>query len=146
MELVIRRFDELTVHELHEIMRIRVKVFVVEQACPYQEADEKDIGAYHLYLKDEAGIQAYLRVLGKGVSFEEASIGRVLSLRRREGLATRLLQEGIRVAKEKFGADRITIEAQTYARSLYEKLGFVQTSAEFLDEGIPHIRMELQIG
>ena len=146
MKLVVKHFSELTMAEMYEIMRLRVRVFVVEQACPYQELDGRDLEAYHLYLQDAEGIQAYLRVMDKGVAFEQAAIGRVFSLKRRQGLATRLLREGIRVAQEKFGADQITLEAQTYARSLYEKLGFVQVSGEFLEEGIPHIQMTLTIG
>lgn len=145
MELVVKHFSELTAFELHEILRIRSQVFVVEQNCVYQDVDGKDTDAWHLYLKDENGIQACLRVLDKGVSFEEAAIGRVVSLKRREGLASRLLQEGIRVAREKFGAERISLEAQVYARSLYEKQGFRQTSEEFLEDGIPHIKMTLRL-
>lgn len=145
MDLVVKHFSELTAFELHEILRIRSQVFVVEQNCVYQDVDGKDTDAWHLYLKDENGIQACLRVLDKGVSFEEAAIGRVVSLKRREGLASRLLQEGIRVAREKFGAERISLEAQVYARSLYEKQGFRQTSEEFLEDGIPHIKMTLRL-
>ncbi len=145
MELVIKHFNELTAFELHEILRIRSQVFVVEQDCVYQDVDGKDLGAYHLYLKDDEGIQACLRVLDKGVSFEDAAIGRVVSIKRRAGLASQLLREGIRVAREKFGADSISLEAQVYARSLYEKQGFRQTSEEFLEDGIPHIKMTLEM-
>ena len=145
MELVVKHFGELTAEELYEIYRLRVSVFVVEQNCPYQEVDEKDRGAYHVWLRDDGGIRAYLRVLDRGVSFPEASIGRVIAVQRRQGLGTRIVREGIRVAREKFGADAITIEAQTYAAKLYENLGFCQTSEEFLEDGIPHIQMQLKL-
>ena len=145
MELFVKHFSELTPDEIFEIYKLRVSVFVVEQNCPYQEVDGKDRRACHLWLEDEDGIQAYLRVLDKGVSFPAASIGRVIAVKRRQGLGTRIVKEGIRVAKERFGADVITIEAQTYARKLYENLGFRQTSEEFLDEGIPHIQMDLTL-
>ena len=145
MELFVKHFDELTTGELFAILQLRVAVFVVEQNCPYQEVDEKDRGAYHVWLADESGIRAYLRVLDRGVSFSDASIGRVIAVQRRQGLGTRIVREGIRVAQEKFGVDAITIEAQTYARGLYEKLGFYQTSEEFLEDGIPHIQMRLEI-
>ena len=145
MELVVKHFSELTAFELHEILRIRSQVFVVEQNCVYQDVDGKDVNAWHLYIKDECGIQACLRVLDKGVSFEEAAIGRVVSVKRHAGLASMLLKEGIRVAYEKFGADRISLEAQVYARRLYEKQGFVQTSDVFLEDGIPHIKMTLRL-
>ena len=145
MKLYCKEFDELTTDELYRILTLRVSVFVVDQNCPYQEVDGKDRRACHLWLEDEDGIQAYLRVLVKGVSFPAASIGRVIAVKRRQGLGTRIVKEGIRVAKERFGADAITIEAQTYARKLYENLGFRQTSEEFLDEGIPHIQMDLTL-
>ena len=139
MELVIKRFDELTLQELYEILRLRVNVFVVEQHCPYPEIDGRDEFSHHLYYRDENGIQAYLRVVDAGVSFDEASIGR----KRRCGLAGSLLREGIRFAHETLGVDALRIEAQTYARALYEKAGFRQVSEEFLEDGIPHIQMLL---
>lgn len=146
MELCVKRFDQLTLDELYDIMELRVAVFVVEQTCPYPEIDGRDRGAYHVFLRDEAGIQAYLRVLDRGVSFPEVSIGRVIAVKRRQGLGTEILRAGIRTAVEKFGADAIRIEAQTYARSLYEKQGFRQVSEEFLEDGIPHIQMLLRWG
>lgn len=145
MELVIKRFEELTTEELYEIFRLRVAVFVVEQQCVYQEVDGKDRRAYHVFLREKGEILAYLRVLEAGVSFDEVSIGRVIAVRRRCGLGSRILAAGIEVAKSKLNAKAIRIEAQTYARGLYEKLGFVQTSEEFLDDGIPHIEMLLEI-
>ena len=145
MELVIKHFDELSTQELFEIFKLRVSVFVVEQNCPYQEVDDADKKAYHVYLKDETGIQAYLRVLPKGVTFDEISIGRVIAVKRRCGLGSLILSEGIKVAKERLGAESIAIEAQVYARKLYEKAGFVQSSSEFLEDGIPHIKMTLQL-
>lgn len=145
MELVIKHFNELTVRELFEIYKLRISVFVVEQNCPYQEIDDADTNAYHVYLKDETGIQAYLRVLPKGVTFQEVSLGRVIAVKRRCGLGSMILSEGIKFAKERFGAEIITIGAQVYARGLYEKAGFVQSSPEYLEDGIPHIIMTLQL-
>ncbi len=141
MDLIIKHFNELTVNELHDIYKLRVSVFVVEQNCPYQEVDDADKAAWHVWLKDESGIQAYLRVLPKGATFADVSIGRVIAVKRRCGLGGKILAAGIQTAKEKFGAERIVIEAQTYARKLYENAGFVQTSDEFLEDGIPHIQM-----
>lgn len=143
MELVIKRFDELTLRELYEILRHRVEVFVVEQDCAYPELDGRDEFSYHLYYRDAEGIQAYLRVVDAGVAYAETSIGRVLSRKRRCGLAASLLREGIRFAHDTLGAQAIRIQAQTYARSLYEKAGFRQVSAEYLEDGIPHIQMLL---
>lgn len=141
MELTVKHFSQLTRDELFAIYKLRVAVFVVEQQCAYPEVDDADKTAYHLWLSDAGGIQAYLRVLPPHTTFDTASIGRVIAVKRRQGLGGRIVAEGIRAAREKFGADAITIEAQTYARSLYEKAGFVQSSEEFLEDGIPHIQM-----
>ena len=145
MELVVKKFKELTIDELYEILRVRVNVFVVEQKCPYEEIDNKDKSAYHVFLKENGEIVAYLRVIKQGVSFEEALIGRVLTTKRKKGYANIILKEGIKIAKEKFKADKIKIEAQTYAKKLYEKFGFKQISDEFLEDGIPHIKMLLEL-
>lgn len=145
MELVIKHFSELTLEELHDILKLRTEIFIVEQNCPYQDIDGADKVAYHLYLKENNEILAYLRVLPEGATYKEASVGRVVSARRREGLATRLLKEGIIVAKEKFDATTLTIGAQVYARKLYENVGFTQCSEEYLEDGIPHIHMRLTI-
>ncbi len=145
MELVIKKFEELTVDELWEIYHLRTSIFVVEQKCAYLEVDEYDKVSYHIWLKDEDGIAAYARVLPAHTTFDTPSIGRLLSKKRRMGLGSKILSVAIDIAKDKFEAEKITIEAQTYARTLYEKAGFVQTSGEFLDEGIPHIQMQLAL-
>ncbi len=145
-ETFVKRFGELTAEELFEIYKLRISVFVVEQTCPYQDIDDADKAAYHVWLKDESGILAYLRVLPTGAQFETAGIGRVIAVKRRCGFGSRVLAEGIKVAREKLGADVITVEAQTYARGLYEKAGFKQVSEEFLEDGIPHIRMLYEAG
>ncbi len=144
MELVIKKFNELTVEELHEILKLRVSVFVVEQNCPYQEVDDKDRYSYHVYLKDEKGIQAYLRVIEKTGDTDEVVIGRVIAVKRRCGLGTEILKEGVKVARDYLKADKVVLEAQTYARKLYEKVGFEQISEEFLEDGIPHIKMMMK--
>ena len=141
MELAVKRFEELTNNELYDILKLRVNTFVVEQHCPYPELDDKDQDALHVFLRDEEGIQAYLRVMDKGVSSEQVSIGRVVAVTRRKGYGSRVLEEGMSVAAEYFQADKIYLEAQTYARGLYEKHGFRQISEVFLEDGIPHIKM-----
>ena len=143
MQLIVKHFSELSVDELFAIYKLRVAVFVVEQKCPYQEIDEADRAAYHIWLQDEDGIAAYARALPPGVTFAEASIGRVIAVKRRCGMGSRIVAAAVETAREKFSAGKITIEAQVYARSLYEKAGFWQISDEFLEDGIPHIQMQL---
>ena len=143
MELHVKHFSELTTEELLEIYKLRVSVFVVEQKCAYQEVDDADRQACHLWLEDENGIVAYLRVLPKGVNFNEVSIGRVIAVNRRCGLGSKIVKSGIDLARERLGAECIIVEAQTYARVFYENFGFVQDGEEFLEDGIPHIPMIL---
>ena len=145
METFVKRFDELTVDELYEILKLRADVFVIEQQCIYPDIDQKDRKSLHVFVKDQNEIVAYLRVLEKGISFDEVGIGRVISKYRRKGLGTVVLKAGIQAAKEIYHADEIIIEAQTYAKSFYELQGFVQCSEEFLEDGIPHIKMNLKM-
>ena len=126
MELQVKRLSELSTEELYEILRLRVSVFVVEQKCPYMETDDLDQNALHVYFRDAEGIQAYLRVIDKSDTREYVTIGRVISVKRRSGI---------------FGADTVYIEAQVYAQPFYENLGFVRISDEFLEDGIPHVKM-----
>ncbi len=139
---VIKSFDELTLTELEEIYRLRVSVFVVEQNCPYQEIDGLDSHAIHIMLRDKDGITAYCRVLDRTNPFGEVAIGRVIAVKRRLGYGTKVVRLGIETAIEYYNTDKIVLEAQTYARGLYEKCGFVQTSDVFLEDGIPHIMMQ----
>lgn len=141
MELTVKHFDELNTRELYEILKLRASVFVVEQNCPYQDLDDADLTAYHVYLTDETGIQAYARVLPKGHSSSEPSIGRVIAAKRRCGMGSRVVNAAVRVAKERFNAGRIVIEAQLYAQKFYENAGFFQTSPVFMLDGIEHIQM-----
>ncbi len=143
MQLHIKSFSELTSDELYALLRLRAAVFVVEQNCVYQDLDDKDQASLHLFFSEGEEILAYARVLPAGVSFPEVAIGRVISTRRRQGLGSRIVGEAITAAKERFHADSIVLEAQVYARSLYEKLGFYRISEEFLEDGIPHIKMKL---
>ena len=131
MELIIKHYDELTVDELWEIYRLRADVFIVEQECPYQDIDEFDKVSYHLYFKDDDGILAYLRVLPANTVFESPSIGRVISMKRRQGIGTQLVKDGMKTACEKFEADEIIIAAQVYVKEMYEKLDLFRFQSRF---------------
>ena len=144
MEIVAKTFYELTLDELYEILQARAEVFVVEQNCAYQDLDELDKVAYHVYLREEGKIVAYLRVIDKGKRLDEVSVGRVITLKRRCGYGTQVMKAGIEVAKEKFGAKKIKIGAQAWAKPFYEQVGFRQISGEYMEDGIPHIYMILE--
>ena len=141
MEFVIKQFYELTLDELYKILKVRTSIFVVEQNCPYQELDDLDQNSYHIYLEEDNQIIAYARVIPKDNPFHEVSIGRVLVTNRRHGYGTKIVQKAIEVAKEKYHAEKIVIEAQTYVKKMYENVGFKQISMPFLEDGIEHVKM-----
>ena len=104
-----------------------------------------DKSSIHVYMADESGIQAYLRLIEPGKVCEYPAIGRVLSIVRRKGYATKIMKVAIEEAQKQFNAKKVKLSAQVYVRELYDKLGFKQTSEEFMDVGIPHIDMVLDI-
>jgi ElaA protein len=136
-----KSFYELTVEELYELLRARSEVFVVEQDCVYQDMDGDDQASIHLWLTEGDRVVALCRVCPAGTHLEEISIGRVVTTVRGKGYGKRIMLEGIQAAREHFGAKRIDIEAQEYARGFYERVGFRQSSEPFILDGIPHIRM-----
>ena len=143
--LIIKSFDELSARELYEILRTREAVFIVEQNCPYPEADGKDPDAIHLWTADPEGrVNAYLRLYPKPDEPGTVQIGRVVTTERGIGLGRRILHEGIRHAVEQMGARALYLEAQVYAIDFYRKEGFEVCSEEFLEDGIPHVRMRRQ--
>ena len=143
MELVLHKktFSELTTDELYELLRIRSEVFVLEQNCVYQDLDYDDQKSVHIWLTVDGKVVALCRVCPAGTHMEEVSIGRVITAERGTGYGKRIMLEGIQAAQERFGAKRIDIEAQEYARGFYEQVGFRQSSEPFILDGIPHIRM-----
>ena len=136
-----KRFQELTVDELYELLRARSEVFVVEQDCVYQDMDGDDQASIHLWLTEGGKVVALCRVCPAGTHMEAVSIGRVITTERGKGYGKQIMLEGIRAAQEHFGAERIDIEAQEYARGFYEQVGFRQSSTPFILDGIPHIKM-----
>lgn len=136
-----KTFQELSIDELYELLRVRADVFVVEQNCPYQDLDGDDQTAIHLWLTVGEKTVALARVCPKGTHMEEISIGRVITTERGKGYGKQIMLAAIDAAKESLGATLIDIEAQEYARVFYEKVGFVQSSDVFILDGIPHIKM-----
>lgn len=139
----IKKFDELNAEEIYEILKIRNQVFIVEQQCPYLDCDGRDMKSYHLFLENNNEIAAYLRIIEKGVSYNEISIGRVLvnSKYRGKGLARDMMKEAIGYINNQLNETSIRIEAQAYLIDFYKSLGFKQTSKVFLEDNIPHIEM-----
>ena len=136
-------FNELSVAELYAIMQLRNEVFVVEQNCVYQDADNKDLKGFHLAGWHGNNLIAYCRILPKGISYDEASIGRVITSPafRRTGNGRGLMQLAIAKTLEQFNCNKIIIGAQLYLKKFYESVGFIQISETYLEDNIPHIEM-----
>ena len=142
---VFKKFDELSAAELYAILQLRNEVFVVEQNCPYQDADGKDPKSWHLAGWDEENLVAYTRIIPPGISYKEASIGRVVTSPRYRGTGAgrELMIQSISRTLSQFQCTEIKIGAQLYLTKFYQSLGFIQTSEEYLEDGIPHIEMVL---
>lgn len=142
-------FEALTAPELYELLALRQAVFVVEQYCPYLDADGKDAQSWHLYTRDAHGaIAAYARLLPVGVSYPDAaSIGRILTSpeARGTGVGGALLPEALAQLKAQCGKVRVQIGAQCYLEGFYGKYGFEACSGVYLEDGIPHLEMSLQL-
>ncbi|HEX2532737.1 MAG TPA: GNAT family N-acetyltransferase [Chitinophagaceae bacterium] len=136
-------FDALTPHQLYAILQLRNEVFVVEQNCVFQDADDKDQGCHHLMQWDGDRLVAYTRLVPPGHIYEEASIGRVVTSPavRGRGAGRQLMEASIREAYALFGRRPIRIGAQLYLKRFYESFGFEQVSEPYLEDGIPHIYM-----
>lgn len=139
MNTIIKPFDKLTTQELFNINKLRVDVFVVEQQCPYHEVDDIDLESHHIYLQQGKDILAYCRLYKQNDAYH---IGRVIAATKRKGYGTQIMKTAIEFAGQELHADSVIIEAQTYAKNFYEKLGFIQTSEPFDEDGIEHIQMK----
>ncbi|MBU5592225.1 GNAT family N-acetyltransferase [Clostridium sp. MSJ-4] len=146
MNLFIKKFHELSLEELYDILALRSEIFVVEQNCIYEDCDGKDKFAYHLYYKEKDEILAYSRILDKGISYGEISIGRVVVNKnhRRKGLAEKMMKKAIEFVEKDLRESSIRLSAQVYAKGLYESVGFKEVSEEYLEDNIPHIEMLYQ--
>ena len=141
-----KNFNDLTPQELYAIMQLRNEVFVVEQNCVYQDADNKDQLSYHFMGFENEKLVAYTRIVPAGVSFSDVSIGRVVTSPslRRTGFGKELMERTIEEVYKLFGKVPIHIGAQLYLKKFYEALGFQQSSKPYFEDGIEHIEMMLQ--
>ncbi len=149
MEFLIKHFNELKVDELYEIVKSRFEVFTMEQKIiEEQDFDDKDKFCYHGFFEDNGRVVAYGRIVLKGLSYDECSIGRVLVLKqyRRQGIAKKLLKNLIEYINKELKEEDITISAQVYAKDLYKSVGFKEYGEVYDEVNIPHIKMKLNLG
>jgi ElaA protein len=143
VSIISKYFDELTTKELYEILKARAEIFVVEQNCVYQDLDDVDYRSLHIFCEEDGEVTAYLRAFFKDA--DTVQVGRVLTRHHGTGLGGHLLKEGISQIRTKMNPAKIYIEAQCYAVGFYERKGFRICSEEFLEDGIPHVQMVLQL-
>lgn len=140
---ICKPFDSLTVKELYAILRLRSEIFVVEQNCVFLDMDNKDQSCQHLMLYQNKELMAYARIVPAGISYQQASIGRIISSNaaRGKGFGKQLLQLSIDNCKRLYGNKPIKIGAQLYLKAFYESFGFVTSSEVYDEDGIDHIEM-----
>lgn len=137
------RFEGLSVHGLYDVLALRCRVFILEQGA-FLDPDGADLHSWHLCGRDEHGaLMAYLRVVDPGVKYAEASIGRVVTAPevRGTGLGRALMAEGLRRCALQWPAQVVRISAQARLQRFYAELGFSAASAQYLEDGIPHLQM-----
>ncbi|MCR9253730.1 MAG: GNAT family N-acetyltransferase [bacterium] len=143
MKVQVKRFDELSITELYQLLKLRCDIFVVEQECAYQDIDDKDQKALHVLGTNNGVLVAYTRMFDAGDYFDQPSIGRVAVHQdhRKYGYGHQIIESSIEAAHNRFGKQPIKISAQTYLQKFYESHGFEKTSEEYLEDDIPHIDM-----
>lgn len=143
MNWKIKKFNELNIEEIYKILALRNEIFIVEQECPYLDCDDKDLNSYHLFLRENGEIVSYLRILEKGVSYDEISIGRVAVKKsyRGKGISRKMMLQAIEFIENNLYENTIKIQAQAYLLDFYSSLGFKAVSEEYLEDNIPHIDM-----
>ena len=144
---ITKTFSELDTEDLYQILRLRSEVFVVEQDCVYQDIDNKDQNATHLYFKENEEIVAYTRIFKAGHYYENPCIGRVVVSKKNRGkdLGKKIMIDSIEYIKQNIKGEKIELSAQKYLDKFYKDLGFYKIGEDYLEDGIPHQRMIKEI-
>jgi len=143
LKICIKKFEELSLQELYDLLQLRSEVFSVEQNCVYKDLDGKDQKALHVLGFKENKVVAYTRIFGPGDYFNEASIGRVVVAKneRQHQYGYDIMKASIKAVREYFKVTTIKISAQTYLKRFYNNLGFKEFGEEYFEDGIPHVEM-----
>ena len=145
--IVSKTFNELNNEDLYQILRLRSEVFVVEQDCVYQDLDNKDQISVHIFKKEKDKIVAYTRIFKSGDYYKNPSIGRVLVSKKNRGreLGKKIMIYSIEYIKKNIEGDKIELSAQKYLDKFYKDLGFYKIGEDYLEDGIPHQRMLIDL-
>jgi len=140
---ITKTFYEIDTEDLYQILRLRSEVFVVEQDCVYQDIDNKDQNAIHLYYKENDQIVAYTRIFKAGDYYENPCIGRVVVSKKNRGndLGKKIMIDSMEYIKQNIKGEKIELSAQKYLDKFYKDLGFYKIGEDYLEDGIPHQRM-----
>lgn len=138
-----KAFNDLSANEVYTILCVRQEVFVLEQECLYLDADGKDRNSFHLMGFDGDDLVAYARIVEPGISYEEVSIGRILSSEKARGTGAglELMEQALSRIESIYGKVPVRISAQSYLLKFYQKFGFQSTGKEYLEDEIPHTEM-----
>lgn len=148
MEIALLRFGEMSTRQLYEVLQLRSEIFVVEQDCIYLDPDGKDPSAYHLLGYEGGQLAAYTRIFAPGDYMDRASIGRVAvaaSFRGR-GLGREIMKASLEAVVHVLQCNEVAISAQAYLKQFYAELDFEVSGGEYLEDGIPHIKMLWKAG
>lgn len=145
LDVKVKYFEELSIHELHDLLQLRSAVFVVEQDCLYQDIDGKDKIALHVLGYKNGKLIAYARIFKPGDYFEDASIGRVVvdKNEREHKYGIDIMNASVEAIRNHLKVSKIKVSAQTYLKRFYNNLGFKEVGEEYLEDNIPHIGMVL---
>lgn len=145
MRLIAKKFNELTTTELYEILKARSEIFHMEQNIWYQDMDDVDYHSLHCFFMEGNKVIAYLRAFYEEDNKDFVKIGRVLTVKHGSGIGKELLEQSLAVIKEKMKCKKIGMDAQKHAKGFYEKFGFKVTLDDFLEEGVVHIAIQLEV-
>lgn len=145
MDLIAKYFDELSSTEVYEILKARSEIFVVEQKILYQDMDDVDYKSLHCFFAQNGNVVAYLRAFPLDENGDVVRIGRVLTLQHGNGTGRELLEKGLAAIKNRMNPEKIEVHAQKHAEGFYEKFGFKATSEDFMEAGIVHVPMKLEL-
>ena len=140
---ILKKFDELTIHELYAILQLRNEVFAIEQTCVYPDMDNRDQPSYHLMCMQNKKLVAYARIIPPGIVYTEPSIGRVVTspIARGTGTGKELMKRSISCILELYGKTPIRISAQVYLQKFYTEFGFQSIGDVYMEDSIEHIEM-----
>ena len=147
MKIVVKRFNELSVEEIYQILKVRADVFIIEQKCIYKDIDGKDEKAMHVMGKNNNEIIAYTIILDSGECYDFPSISRVVVNKKNRGeeRGKEIMKETIKYIVEELKEKTIVLAAQKYLEKFYRELGFIAEGEEYLEDEIPHQKMILKL-